>query len=136
MTIHEFVCRYWHKPEEIKNAADADYAAALRIIVADWLKNGGEKAVLTGVRQIKNVLKDCGKAGYLFHLPDDPSRSVPECTVDFTAAYTVPRSKLWGLEEKRIATVRGDYRTAFARGFADFISRIALERLADPGIPA
>lgn len=132
LTIHEFVTRYCEKSEELQSVGDMDYGNALRNFVDRCATSAHNKNVRKDAKFIGNYLKRYYEKGYMFSLPGDEGFGLPESYVDFTAAFTVPTSKLLALESLRFATIIDPYRLAFAQKFGYFFARIALPKPMRP----
>ncbi len=125
-TIDSVVREHCPNSEQLERASDADYGMTIRLLVDEWLNSAAAKESKILSRRIKNFLNDYHKAGYMHPLRDNIQLRVPESYVDFTAAFSVPRSKLLALRNHRIATIASPYREDFSHRFATFYSRVAL----------
>lgn len=131
LTIHEYLVDRCKKDELLKHTAPADYGAALRLVVEDWMPTKGttEKQ---NAGLIKSFINNQFKLGHVDYLPDAPKFDVPEGIVDFSMIFTASRQLLVAQKEKRLARIADPYRDAFSRRLADQISRIATPRPKKP----
>ena len=126
MTIHKFIVDYAVKGEELDKQSDADYGAAIRIIIEDSLKLKVDKKFEKNLKLIRSFLNDYHTKGYMYPLHDDVKLSVPESYIDFSSTFAVPTDKLIAINSMRIARIATPYREDFALKFATFFSRVAL----------
>jgi len=98
----------------------------IRTLVKDWNppQNSKEQRIRGAIRNVLNKVVD-PKKKYIYYLPADQKRGVPESFVDFTRLYSVVTAKLNDLAGDRVCTLATPYREDFSGKLGLYLSRIA-----------